>query len=49
MQFLDFITDDVSANPSRISAIGSDLVRQIQSLVEGVDVDLDSPLSEVDE
>lgn len=48
-QFLEFIADDMSANPSRINTVGSNLANRIQSLVADIEVDLDNPLSEEDE
>jgi len=45
-QFLSFLAEDINKNPEHLQAIGSELVERVQSLVAGVDVDLDSPLSE---
>jgi len=44
--FLEFITQDIEQNPQHLHPISSDLVTQVQSLVEGVDFDLDAPLPE---
>jgi len=48
-RFLGFLAHDIAAHPERLHAIDQSFVQRIQSLVAGVDVDLDAPLSEVDE
>ena len=48
-QFLNFLARDMEKNPQRLKAINSDLVNRVQSLVDGVDLDLDAPLSDEDE
>ncbi|BAY35788.1 HtaR suppressor protein homolog [Nostoc sp. NIES-2111] len=48
-EFLNFIARDMQKNPQHIQAISTDLVTRVQSLVAGVDVDLDAPLSDEDE
>ncbi len=48
-QFLSFLAQDISVNPQHVQAISSDLVDRVQNLVSGVEIDLDSPLSEEDE
>ena len=48
-QFLEFLAQDIAENPSRIQAVGSDLVSHIQSLVSDIEIDLNSPLSDEDE
>lgn len=47
--FLSFLTRDVATHPERLQAIDSAFVQRMQSLVEGIDVDLDAPLSADDE
>lgn len=47
--FLTFLANDISQNPQNISAIGSDLLNRIQSLVSDVEINLDIPLSDEDE
>jgi antitoxin PrlF len=47
--FLNFLARDIEKNPQHILAISSDLVSRVQSLVFGVDLDLDSPLLDEDE
>jgi antitoxin PrlF len=48
-QFLGFIARDIANHPERLQVVDSGLVRRIQSLVGGIEVDLDAPLSEDDE
>jgi antitoxin PrlF len=48
-QFLSFLAKDISDNPQHLSAISNELVGRVQSLVTGVKLDLDSPLSDEDE
>ncbi len=48
-QFLNFLARDMEKNPQHLEAISSDLVNRVQSLVDGVDLDLDAPLSDEDE
>lgn len=43
--FLDFLADDITRHPERLRGMDSSLARRIEGLVEGVEVDLDSPLS----
>ena len=47
--FLDFVAADITRHPERLQAIDASLVARIQSLTEGVEVDLDAPLSADDE
>ncbi len=47
--FLGFLAADISRHPARLQGIDADLVARIQSLTEGVEVDLDAPLSADDE
>lgn len=48
-QFLGFLAADITRHPERLRAVDAGLVQRIQSLVGGVDVDLDADLSEDDE
>jgi antitoxin PrlF len=48
-EFLNFLAQDMEQNPQHIQAISSDLVSHVQSLVSGVDLDLDAPLLDEDE
>ncbi len=45
-QFLSFLGRDIDRNPQHLQSISSDLVNRIQSLVAGVDIDLDAPLAD---
>lgn len=48
-QFLGFLAHDIAAHPERLQAIETSFVQHVQSLVAGVEVDLDAPLSDDDE
>ncbi len=48
-EFLSFLARDIEKNPQHLQAISSDLVSYVQSLVSGVDLDLDTPLLDEDE
>jgi len=48
-KFLNFLAQDMDKNPQHIQVISSGLVSHVQSLVSGVDVDLDAPLLDEDE
>jgi len=47
--FLDFLARDIAEHPERLQALDAAFVQRIQSLVGGVDLDLDAPLSADDE
>ena len=47
--FLGLLARDISAHPERLQAVDADLVERIRTLVVGVEVDLDAPLSADDE
>lgn len=48
-QFLTFLENDIRERPQHIHAIDSELLRRIRSLTKGMDVDLNSPLTDEDE
>jgi antitoxin PrlF len=48
-QFLDFLTAEISHHPERLQAVDAGRLQRLQSLVGGVDVDLDAALSADDE
>lgn len=48
-RFLGFLARDIASHPERLRALDAGLVHRIQSLVGGVEVDLDAALSEDDE
>jgi antitoxin PrlF len=43
-QFLGFLARDIASHPERLQAVDSNFVQRIQSLVGGVEVDLDAAL-----
>lgn len=47
--FLDFLADDIARHPERLKGMDPALARRIEGLVEGVEIDLDSPLANEDE
>jgi antitoxin PrlF len=48
-QFLGFLAQDMASHPERLQSVSADLLQRIQSLVAGIEVDLDAPLSADDE
>jgi antitoxin PrlF len=48
-QFLSFLARDIASHPERLRAIDAGLAQRVQSLVGGIEVDLDAALSENDE
>ena len=48
-QFLGFLARDIASHPERLRAVDAGLVQRIQSLVSGIEVDLDAALSADDE
>ena len=48
-KFLSFIANDIKKHPSHIRTLDAMLVQRAKSLVSGMDVDLDAPLSDEDE
>ncbi|SDI16620.1 type II toxin-antitoxin system PrlF family antitoxin [Nitrosomonas sp. Nm132] len=48
-QFLSFLAHDIASHPERLRAVDAGLAQRIQSLVSGIEVDLDAALSEDDE
>lgn len=48
-QFLSFLARDIARHPERLRAVDAGLAQRIQSLVGGIEVDLDAALSEDDE
>ena len=48
-QFLGFLATDINCHPERLQALDSGLVQRLQTLIGGVDVDLNAVLSEDDE
>lgn len=48
-QFLDFLARDMNRHPERLQSVDAGLVHRLQSLVGGIEVDLDAALSADDE
>lgn len=48
-QFLDLLMKDIKDHPSHLKSLSPTLVERAQSLIEGVDIDLNAPLSDQDE
>lgn len=48
-QFLGFLARDIASHPERLQSVDAALVQRLQSLVGGVEVDLDAVLSADDE
>lgn len=48
-KFLSFLEGDMSANPKNIQPLSASLKAHVDELVDGVDIDLDAPLSDEDE
>jgi antitoxin PrlF len=48
-QFLAFLAQDMADHPQLIQPISSDLLNRAQSLVAGMEIDLDTPLLDEDE
>jgi antitoxin PrlF len=49
VQFLGFLARDIASHPERLRAVDAGLVQRLQSLVGGIEVDLDAALSADDE
>jgi antitoxin PrlF len=47
--FLGFLARDMAEHPERLKAVDAGFAQRIQALVDGVEVDLDAPLSADDE
>lgn len=47
--FLAFLADDITRHPERLQAVDRRFVQRLQSLTQGVEADLDAPLSADDE
>ena len=48
-QFLGFLARDIASHPERLQTVDVQFLNRIQSLVGGIDVDLDAALSADDE
>lgn len=47
--FLVFLAKDLAGSPDRVKGIDVELRNRAQSLIEGIDIDLDSSLAELPE
>lgn len=48
-EFLNLLANDLSHNPDRLTALDSNLANRVKTLVSDIDIDLDSPLSDLDD
>jgi len=48
-EFLTRLEDDIRSNPDKLVALDSTLLARLDSLIGGLDVDINSPLSSDDE
>ncbi|WP_367399517.1 type II toxin-antitoxin system PrlF family antitoxin [Pseudomonas nitroreducens] len=48
-EFLDLLAADIASHPDRLQVVYTEIRKHAQCLVEGIEVDLDLPLSEDDE
>ncbi len=48
-RFLGFLARDIASHPERLQAMDADFVQRLQSLIGGVEADLDATLSADDE
>lgn len=48
-QFLDFLARDIASHPEHLQTVDAGLVQRLQSLVGGIEVDIDAALSADDE
>ena len=48
-KFLNFLDRDMKKNPQHIKPISPDLIKRVQFLTDGIEVNIDAPLSEEDE
>lgn len=46
--FLNYLAKDIAQHPDRLQVVDAGLLMRIQSLVDGVEFDLDAPLSDDD-
>ena len=47
--FLEFLANDMAAHPERLRPVDPALLERIHTLTQGVEIDLDQPLSPDDE
>lgn len=44
-QFLSFLARDIASHPERLQAVDASFVQRLQSLTDGIEVDLEAPVS----
>jgi antitoxin PrlF len=47
-KILNFLAQDMKNNPQHIKPISPDLIKRVQFLTDGIEVNIDAPLSEED-
>jgi antitoxin PrlF len=47
--FLEFLGNDIQAHPENIQALTPDMKQTVDTLIQGVDIDLDVPLNDEDD
>ncbi len=48
-RFLGFLARDIASHPERLHAVDANFVQRLQSLTDGIEIDLDAALSADDE
>jgi antitoxin PrlF len=48
-KFLSLLAKDIASNPHHTHSVSVDVFNRVQSLIAGVEVNIDAPLSEEDE
>jgi antitoxin PrlF len=48
-EFLSFVARDMKARPEMLESLSASVRKSVDELVEGVEIDLDAPLSDEDE
>ncbi len=48
-RFLTFLANDIGQNPQHVTPVSPGLVDRVRSLVSGVEIDLNQPLSDEDD
>lgn len=47
--FLSFLSDDIKNHPERVKGLSASMKSKVDSLIVGVEIDLDAPLCDEDE
>ena len=48
-EFLSFLANDMQQHPEKIQSLTASMRNSVEALVDGIDIDLDAPLSEEDD